>query len=33
LGRKNIDDPETQFSRKPHQAAYTIVDFHEDNQQ
>ena len=26
LGRENIENPETQFSRRPHQAAYTIVD-------
>ena len=26
LGRENIENPETQFSRQPHQAAYTIVD-------
>jgi hypothetical protein len=26
LGREKIEDPETQFSRQPHQAAYTIVD-------
>jgi hypothetical protein len=29
LGRENIEDPETQFSRQPHQAAYTIVDLEE----
>jgi hypothetical protein len=29
LGRESIENPETQFSRKPHQAAYTIVDFYE----
>ncbi|MEQ8935580.1 MAG: hypothetical protein RIE56_07295, partial [Amphiplicatus sp.] len=27
LGRKRIIDPRTQFHRKPHQAAYTIVRF------
>ncbi|MFC1746333.1 hypothetical protein ACFL35_20240 [Candidatus Riflebacteria bacterium] len=27
LGRKSVVNPEIQFSRNPHQAAYTIVDF------
>jgi hypothetical protein len=27
LGRKSIDNPETQFHREPHQAAYTIISF------
>ena len=29
LGRENVENPETQFSRRPHQAAYTIVDLYE----
>ena len=29
LGRENIENPETQFSRRPHQAAYAVVDFDE----
>jgi len=28
LGREHIENVETQFSRQPHQAAYTIVDFY-----